>query len=232
MSLLLRAASAVDHLSERIGSATAWLTLAMISIGAYNAIARYVERDLGLALSSNAYIETQWYLFSAVFLLGGAAALRDDGHVRVDVLYARLSRRSRAWIDVAGTLLLLLPFAFCVLWASGRWLGSTWLARDLGNVWPGTDGLSTIEAIGQLVSSLPALLAAWATGELGEISPDPGGLPRYPVKTLVAAAFVLLVLQAVASLVRHVAVLCGVADGRGEADTSRPRATGDRGDRP
>jgi TRAP-type mannitol/chloroaromatic compound transport system permease small subunit len=170
--LWLRAASAIDGVSAWIGGATAWLTLVMVLVGAYNAIARYVERGLGIALSSNAYIELQWYLFSAVFLLGGAAALRDDAHVRVDVLYARLSARARAWIDVAGTALLLLPFALFVLWTTWPWLRASWKIR--------------------------------------ETSPDPGGLWRYPVKTLVAVGFVLLVLQALAVLARRVATLLGV----------------------
>ena len=64
----------------------------MVLVGAYNAVARYVERDLGLSLASNAYVELQWYLFGAIFLLAGAYTLRRDAHVRVDVLYDRLGR--------------------------------------------------------------------------------------------------------------------------------------------
>ena len=161
-----RAAQLVDRLNERIGKLVGWLVLAMILIGAFNALARYAGRWLGVNLSSNAYLEAQWYLFSLVFLLGAAYTLKHDGHVRVDVLYSRLSQRRRDWIDLVGTLVLLLPFsAFC------------------------------------LAVSWPAVYNSWA---VLEGSPDPGGLPRYPLKTMILVAFVLLILQGLAQLVRLV----------------------------
>ena len=161
-----RAAQLVDRLNECIGKLVGWLVLAMILIGAFNALARYAGRWLGVNLSSNAYLEAQWYLFSLVFLLGAAYTLKHDGHVRVDVLYSRLSQRRRDWIDLVGTLVLLLPFsAFC------------------------------------LAVSWPAVYNSWA---VLEGSPDPGGLPRYPLKTMILVAFVLLILQGLAQLVRLV----------------------------
>ena len=83
MSFWLRVARAVDRLNERIGSAVGWMTLAMVLLGAYNAVARYLGRYIGVNLSSNAYIEAQTYLFSLVFLLGAAYTLRRGAHVRV-----------------------------------------------------------------------------------------------------------------------------------------------------
>ena len=99
-----------EAVSERIGLFVGWLTLAMVAIGAFNAIARYAGKSIGINLSSNAYIEGQWYLFSLVFLLGAAHTLQRNQHVRVDVLYGRLSARSKAKIDLAGTVLFLIPF--------------------------------------------------------------------------------------------------------------------------
>ena len=106
MRFLLRASLAIDALNRTVGRWVAWLTLAMVLVGAFNAVARYFDRAAGGSLSSNAYVELQWYLFSLVFLLGAPYALRADAHVRVDVLYGRLSPRGKAWIDLVGGLLL------------------------------------------------------------------------------------------------------------------------------
>lgn len=103
---------AIDRGNESIGRLTGWLTLAMVLLGALNAVGRYAGAAIGLTLSSNALIELQWYLFSAVFLLGAGDALRADAHVRVDVLYGRLSPRAQHAIDLAGTLIFLLPFCW------------------------------------------------------------------------------------------------------------------------
>jgi TRAP-type mannitol/chloroaromatic compound transport system permease small subunit len=171
MNAWLRLAAAIDGINDRIGALVGWLAGLMVLVAAYNAIARYTTRFTGLQLSSNAYVELQWYLFSLVFLLGAAYALRHDAHVRVDVLYGRLGPRGRAWIDVAGTLLFLLPFSLLMLWVS----------------WP-------------------AVAASW---RVRETSPDPGGLPRYPIKAVILVAFALLVLQGVSQLVKQIAVLRG-----------------------
>jgi TRAP-type mannitol/chloroaromatic compound transport system permease small subunit len=169
--LLLRFALAVDRLNGAVYTAVRWLTLLMILVGAFNAIARYLTRFTGVAIASNAWFDLQWYMFSLVFLLGAAWALRHDVHVRVDVVYLRASRRARAWIDVLGTVFFLIPF--CVM---------------------------------MLVTSWPAVWNSWA---VREGSPDPGGLARYPIKTVLLVSFALLLLQALAQLVRKGAVLLG-----------------------
>ena len=87
----------------------------LVAIGAFNAIARYAGRWVGHDLSSNVYLELQWYLFSAVFLLGGSYTLQHRGHVRVDVVHDRLPPRVRRWIDRLGTWLLLVPFCVFVI---------------------------------------------------------------------------------------------------------------------
>jgi len=169
MILLRRFSRAVDALNDRIGAAIRWLVLAMILLGAFNAIARYLTKFTGMALASNAYTELQWYCFSLIFLLGAAYGLRHDVHVRVDVLYERLSRRGRAWIDLLGTVIFLIPF--CVL---------------------------------MLFVSWPAVRNSWS---IREVSPDTGGLPRYPIKAMILVGFTLLLLQALSHLIKQVDVL-------------------------
>lgn len=161
-----RFARGVDRLNEATGRLVAWLSLAMVLVGAYNAVVRYLGRYIGLNLSSNAYIELQWYMFSLVFLLGAAYTLKVDAHVRVDVFYGLLPPRARAWIDLLGHVLLLIPFCVFVVWMS----------------WP-------------------SVRNSWA---VAEGSPDPGGLPRYPLKAVILVAFALLVLQGLAEVVRRV----------------------------
>jgi TRAP-type mannitol/chloroaromatic compound transport system permease small subunit len=126
----LRVAGAIDAFTGGIGKAAAWLALLMVLIGAFNAIARYLGRFIGVNLSSNAYLELQWYIFSLLFLLGAAYALREDAHVRVDVLYSRLSRRARAIINILGTVLLLMPFSAFVLWVSNPVVQNSWRVRE------------------------------------------------------------------------------------------------------
>ena len=184
MERWLSVARWIDRWSERLGRGLYWLALGMIGVGAFNALARYLDRYTEMGLSSNLWIELQWYLFSLLFLLGAAYTLKHDDHVRVDVLYSRLSRRGRAWINVLGTALFLLPFCAVVLWMS-----------------------------------IPFVTNSWA---ILEGSPDPGGLPRYPIKTVIPLALLFVMIQGVSLLIREGAVLLGVP----------PEDVGEEGDRP
>lgn len=107
----MRFADAIDRISTSIGRAAAWLGLAMVLVAALNAAGSYLEPYFERRLSFVALDEAEWYLFSIVFLFAAPWALREGAHVRVDVLYGRLGVRGRAWIDLVGGLLLLLPFA-------------------------------------------------------------------------------------------------------------------------
>jgi TRAP-type mannitol/chloroaromatic compound transport system permease small subunit len=110
LNQLLKLSHLIDGLTERVGRAARWLILAMVLISAGNALVRYA-----LHTSSNAWLEIQWYLFSAVFLLCAGYALKHNQHVRVDVVASRLSPRAQAWIDIFGTLVFLLPMALLIL---------------------------------------------------------------------------------------------------------------------
>lgn len=153
----------VDALNELIGRALGWLVLAAVLVSAGNALLRY-----GVNLSSNAWLELQWYLFSAVFLLGGGYALRHQAHVRVDVLYGRFSARGQAWVHVLGALLCVLPMA--VLLTTLGWIGfvEAWtgneMSADAGGLlrWPVKAlipvgfGLLTLQALAEAARHWPA----------------------------------------------------------------------------
>jgi TRAP-type mannitol/chloroaromatic compound transport system permease small subunit len=126
----LRLAGAIDRLSRAIGRAVSWLTVACVLIAAGNALARYFGRFAGLSLSSNLWLELQWYLFSLIFLLATAWAVERDAHVRVDVFASRLAPRTRAWIDVLGHLLLLFPFTIFLAWACWPSIRASWMVRE------------------------------------------------------------------------------------------------------
>ena len=113
MELLLRLSRLIDSLNERVGKAVYWLVLAMVLISAGNAIVRKVFN-----YSSNSFLEAQWYLFSAVFLLAAGYTLLRNEHVRIDVVAGRFSPRTQAWIDILGTLFFLMPMAIMILWLS------------------------------------------------------------------------------------------------------------------
>lgn len=166
MQALIRS---IDRLNHAVFKLVGWLTLAMILVGALNALARYFDRAIAWRLSSNAWVELQWYLFSLVFLFAAPWALRLGSHVRVDVLYGRLSPTKKAWIDLVCGLLFLLPFCLFAL-----------------------------------LTSLPSVrdsIAVW------EHSPDPGGLPRWPIKAALPLAFGLLFLQGIAESLRRILFL-------------------------
>jgi len=107
---LLRISALIDALNERVGKTVYWLVLATVLISAGNAIMRKM-----FSMSSNAWLELQWYLFSAVFLLCSGYTLLRNEHVRIDVVTGRLSHRAQAWIDVLGTLFFLLPMTVTIM---------------------------------------------------------------------------------------------------------------------
>ena len=110
MQGMLKLARLVDALNDRVGRVVYWLVLAMVLVSAGNAIVRKVFN-----WSSNSLLETQWYLFSAVFLLCAGYTLLRNEHVRIDVVTGRLSHRAQAWIDVLGTLFFLLPMTVTIM---------------------------------------------------------------------------------------------------------------------
>ena len=113
MSSLLALSRLIDRLSDRIGQTIYWLVLVAVLISAANAVVRKVFN-----LSSNSFLEIQWYLFSMIFLFCAGYTLKNNEHVRIDIITGRLSARARAGIDIFGTLFFLFPMAALIMWLS------------------------------------------------------------------------------------------------------------------
>ncbi|QDV05517.1 Tripartite ATP-independent periplasmic transporter, DctQ component [Planctomycetes bacterium Poly30] len=173
----------VDRTNAWIGKFAAWLGLLMVLIGAGNAVGGYLEPMVGRKLSLVALDEGQWYLFSLLFLLAAPWALAENAHVRVDVLYGRLGARGKAWTDLVGSLVLLLPF--CVF---------------------------------AIVVVTPSAIESF---RVREVSPDAGGLVRWPLRIVAPVAFFLIALQGLAGIVRALHVIR-----RGEASEAEPTHAG------
>ncbi|MEM9772392.1 MAG: TRAP transporter small permease subunit [Cyanobacteria bacterium P01_D01_bin.73] len=167
----------IDRFTESLGQLTAWLISAMILVGTWNVVGRYLGRLIGQNLTSNTLLEAQWYLFALVFMLGSAYTLKRNEHVRVDLLYKGWSKRRKAWVNLLGSLLFLIPFCCLVIYFSWGWTFNSWVVL--------------------------------------ENSPDPGGLPRYPIKSLIIISFILLIFQGFSEAVKSLVIL-------GEESGDRP----------
>ena len=111
MGFLLAASRGIDRITAFIGRAVSWLVLVAVLVSAGNAISRKA-----FDWSSNAWLELQWYLFGAVFMLAAAYTLQQNEHIRIDIFYGSRSKRTQDWIDLFGHLLFLLPFCILMLW--------------------------------------------------------------------------------------------------------------------
>ena len=100
-----------DRLNEIIGKWVSWLILVSILVSAGNAIIRKVFN-----ISSNAWLELQWYLFGAAFMLAAAYTLKQNEHIRIDIVYGMWSRRVQHWIDLIGHLFFLMPFVLLMVY--------------------------------------------------------------------------------------------------------------------
>ncbi|WP_411836653.1 TRAP transporter small permease subunit [Paracoccus sp. ME4] len=111
MGGLLALSRGIDRVTSLVGRSVAWLILLAVVISAVNAVVRKL-----FSMSSNAWLEAQWYLFGAAFMLASAWTLLENEHIRIDVIYGRWSRRMQHWIDLIGTVLFLMPFTTVMLW--------------------------------------------------------------------------------------------------------------------
>ena len=168
MKPLLTLAHLIDRLNQRIGRAVSWLILATVLISAGNAIMRKAFQ-----LSSNAFLEIQWTLFAAVFLLAAGYTLSKNEHVRIDIFSSRLGPRARAWIDIIGGLFFLLPLCAIVLYHGWPFFLTSFNSQEWSN--------------------------------------NPGGLMLWPAKLMIPLGFTLLLLQALAELIKRIAYLVGLA---------------------
>ena len=140
----------IDRLNDLIGRAVSWLTLAMVIVTCAVVVARYVFSFGSIALQ-----ETVMYLHGMVFLTGIAFTLKEQGHVRVDVLHERFSERTRALIDILGNLLFLLPVAGYIFWASLDYVSFSWSVKE-ASAQPG--GLPGVYLLKTLIPMMAGLL--------------------------------------------------------------------------
>jgi len=121
MSVLLGLSRAIDWLNEKIAIIANWLVLLACLISAGNAASRYL-----FSISSNGWLEIQWYMFAGMVLLGAPYTLKMDEHVRVDLLYGMVSERTRIWIDIFGGFLFLLPICAILTYFTWPWFVDSW----------------------------------------------------------------------------------------------------------
>jgi len=126
MKALLALSRLIDSINETVGRTVYWLVLVAVLVSAANATSRYA-----LDRASNAWLELQWYLFAAVFLLCSGYTLLHNEHIRIDVIAGRLSRRTQVWIDIFGTLFFLLPMATYILWLSWPIFMNAWNSNEV-----------------------------------------------------------------------------------------------------
>ncbi|MBX3012915.1 MAG: TRAP transporter small permease subunit [Caldilineaceae bacterium] len=133
MKALLKFADAVDRFTEWQGGASAFLVVLVVLVGFYNVVTRYVGKLIGITLASNAYIELQWYLFSAIFFLGFAYILKHHINVRVDFFYSRWNETQRAQLDFWGTVLFLIPFCILGLYVTITPVLRSWITWEMSS---------------------------------------------------------------------------------------------------
>ncbi len=138
MKTLLGFSRIVDYVTEIIGKSVSWLILVAVLVSAGNAIVRKVFNT-----SSNAWLEAQWYLFGAAFMLAAAYTLRQNEHIRIDIVYGSLSRRAQHWIDLLGHCLFLMPFVLLMVYDLVPYVRTSFLSGEVSSsaggliIWPG-----------------------------------------------------------------------------------------------
>lgn len=158
MNALLALSRVIDRISKFIGEKIAWLVLVAVLVSAVNATVRKA-----FDMSSNAWLELQWYLYGAVFLLGAAYTLQRNEHVRIDFVSNMLSKRTRDWIDLLGHIFFLLPFAALITYLSWPWFVHSFVINEMSTNagglirWPAKIlvvlgfGLLTAQAISEII---------------------------------------------------------------------------------
>src|SRR4030088_2028886 len=137
MNRLLALSRAIDALNERLSVIADWLVILSCLISAGNAFSRYA-----FSISSNAWLEIQWYMFGALVMLGASYTLNRNEHVRVDIVYANLQTRGQIWVDIFGCILFLLPATLIMCYLSWPIFRNSWVENEIsGNAgglirWP------------------------------------------------------------------------------------------------
>ncbi len=115
----------IDELNEKVGYLVSWLTTLLVLVVCYDVFTRYLLRKSSITIQ-----ELEWHLFAVIFLLGAAYTLKHDRHVRVDVFYSKFSERGRAWVNLLGGLVFLIPFSLLVIYTSSDFVINSFLIKE------------------------------------------------------------------------------------------------------
>jgi TRAP-type mannitol/chloroaromatic compound transport system permease small subunit len=126
VNFLKKISQVIDSINEMTGLFAAWLTSFMVITVVYDVIMRYGFKKGNIAVQ-----EMEWHIFAVVFLIGAAYSLKKDAHVRVDILYTKLSSKKKAWIDLMGTFIFLIPFSIMVIYSTSNFIESSWAVREV-----------------------------------------------------------------------------------------------------
>jgi len=118
----------MDAFSEKTGTVVSWLSTLLVIAVFYDVIMRYVFRNGSIAIQ-----ELQWHIFSVIFLLGAAFTLKRDGHVRVDIIYTKMSRKAKAWVDFVCTFIFLIPFSIIIIYSTKMFIMGSWAVREISS---------------------------------------------------------------------------------------------------
>lgn len=126
MKFLEKLSSIIDSFSDKVGYLVGWLSTLMVLVVFYDTVMRYAFKKGNIAMQ-----ELEWHLFSIIFLIGAAYTLKQGGHVRVDIIFLKLSDKAKAWVDFLGTLVFLIPFAIMVIFSTKTFIASSWAVREI-----------------------------------------------------------------------------------------------------
>jgi len=126
LKALLAISRVIDAVNDRLGHVANWAVLIAVAISAGNAMVRYA-----FDLSSNAWLEVQWYLFAVLVMLGTSYTFRLNEHVRVDIVYMQLSERGKEWLDLIGTAVFLVPSVLIIAWFSWPLFMQSWSIQEM-----------------------------------------------------------------------------------------------------
>jgi len=164
LRFLLSLSRLIDVLNERLGYIADWAVVLSCAISAGNAMVRYA-----FDTSSNAWLEIQWYLFTATVMLGASYTLKKNEHVRVDITYMMLSERGKEWLDLLGTIFFLLPTMAFLAWLSWPLFERAWLSNEVSGSagglirWPVLIllplgfALITLQGVSELIKRIAAI---------------------------------------------------------------------------
>ncbi len=142
MNFLKKISQLIDAINEMTGLIAAWLTTLMVVTVTYDVIMRYGFKKGNIAVQ-----ELEWHIFAVVFLIGAAYSLKKDAHVRVDILYTKFSTKQKAWIDLLGTCIFLIPFSIMVIYISKDFVANSWAVREMSPDPGGLPGRYVLKAM-------------------------------------------------------------------------------------